>query len=128
MLLSPLHPLLSPLSAPSPPHLSFHNKSIIIYISSNYVTLQSPASPAAPSPNANEEETFESLYLRQMTKEFADDIDAVRQAPDFHGQASLDVLVAALKQGVEVYPEEFREEYMRVWRQGGGGGEVRNAM
>lgn len=50
--------------------------------------------------------------MKQITREFADDIDTIRQAPDFQGQASLDILIGALQQGVEIYPLEWRENAM----------------
>lgn len=55
-------------------------------------------------------ENFEDFYLQQITKEFADDIDKIRQASDFK-ESSLPVLVAALKQGATIYTEEERRDY-----------------
>lgn len=55
-------------------------------------------------------DSFEDFYLKQITKEFADDIDIIRQASDFK-ESSLTVLVAALKQGATIYTEEERRDY-----------------
>ena len=54
---------------------------------------------------------FESFYLQQVTTEFADDLDKIRNANDF-GEKSLPMLVAALKQGVGMYSEEERRKVM----------------
>jgi ribosome assembly protein 3 len=54
---------------------------------------------------------FESFYLQQVTTEFADDLDKIRNASDF-GEKSLSVLVAALKQGTSTYTEEERRKVM----------------
>lgn len=56
-------------------------------------------------------DNFEDFYLQQITKEFADDIDKIRQAGDFK-ESSLPVLVAALKQGATIYTEEERRDYI----------------
>lgn len=55
-------------------------------------------------------DSFEEVYLRQITHEFADDIDKIRQASDFK-EKSLLVLVAALKQGATIYTEEERRDW-----------------
>lgn len=60
-------------------------------------------------------DSFEDFYLQQITNEFADDIDKIRQASDFK-ESSLPVLVAALKQGATLYTEEER----RDWGEGRG--------
>ena len=51
---------------------------------------------------------FESLFLRQATKEFADDIDKLRKAGDFTDK-SVPILVDALKQGASLFNEEERK-------------------
>lgn len=48
---------------------------------------------------------FDSWYLRQMTGEFADDLDRMRGANDFT-DASLPVLIQALKECAATYTEE----------------------
>ncbi|MCJ1477125.1 hypothetical protein MMC13_005796 [Lambiella insularis] len=65
--------------------------------------LQMP--PAAPT-------TFESLYLQAVTREFADDIDKVRNASDFR-ESSLPILIDALRQGAAIYGNDERERVMR---------------
>jgi hypothetical protein len=47
-------------------------------------------------------EAFEAYYLRQITAEFADELDALRAADDF-GDAALPVLITALKQGTHAF-------------------------
>ena len=54
---------------------------------------------------------FESFYLQQVTTEFADDLDKIRNARDFN-EKSLGVLIAALKQGASMYSEEERRKVM----------------
>lgn len=56
---------------------------------------------------------FESFYLQQVTTEFADDLDKIRNASDF-GEKSLSVLIAALKQGTSIYTKEERRKVMGV--------------
>ncbi|MCJ1399301.1 hypothetical protein MMC11_002503 [Xylographa trunciseda] len=59
--------------------------------------------------------TFESFYLQAVTREFADDIDKVRNASDFK-DSSLPILIEALRQGVGIYGEEERERVMSRWK------------
>ena len=56
-------------------------------------------------------QTFEQWYLRQVTKEFADDLDKIRQSKDF-SESSLPMLIFALKQGAELLSEEERARIM----------------
>lgn len=65
---------------------------------------QQPPSSDAPA-------DFETFYLQQVTREFADDLDKLRNASDFN-EKSLSVLVAALKQGAKLYSEEELENIM----------------
>ena len=51
------------------------------------------------------EARFEEYYMRQLTSEFGDDLNAVRQARDF-GEKSLPMLVKALRQGVNIFDTE----------------------
>ena len=46
---------------------------------------------------------FTSFYLQQATKEFAEDLDKVRSADDFKGDA-LQLLIQALQQGTALFP------------------------
>ena len=50
-------------------------------------------------------EKFTSHYLQRITTEFSEDLDKIREADDFNGNA-LQILVHALKQGTEVWGEE----------------------
>ncbi|KAI9809638.1 MAG: hypothetical protein M1825_000070 [Sarcosagium campestre] len=59
-------------------------------------------------PDKQIEADFKKLYLRKITSELSDDLDAVRDAPDFSDK-SLGVLIEALQQGSNVFsPEEQR--------------------
>ncbi|KAK0937179.1 hypothetical protein LTR29_011295 [Friedmanniomyces endolithicus] len=57
---------------------------------------------------ANPEQAFEDFYLRQVTKEFANDLDKLRAANDFHGTGSIALLVGALRQGTACFGTEER--------------------
>ena len=78
----------------------------IILESTNTHLLTDPYQNSDPP---KEKESFESYYLRQITNEFADDIDKIRNAPDFT-EKSVHVLVDALKQS----GAHFTEEQQRV--------------
>jgi len=54
------------------------------------------------------EQAFEAFYLKQSTKEFAEDLEKLRTANDFRGQRSVELLVGALKQGTATFPKEER--------------------
>ena len=54
------------------------------------------------------QESFESYYLKQVTAEFADDIDKIRNASDFN-ERSVPVLIQALKQSAANFTEEEKE-------------------
>lgn len=58
---------------------------------------------------------FDSFYLQQLTIEFADDLDRLRNANDFN-EDSLPVLIEALKQTAKVYTEEEKEKVMKYSR------------
>lgn len=47
-----------------------------------------------------------------MTAQYANDLDKVRQAPDFKA-SSVPVLVKALRQGAELFSEQDKEVVMR---------------
>lgn len=51
------------------------------------------------------EAKFEEYYMRQLTTEFGDDLNAVRLSKDF-GDNSLPMLVRALRQGVNIFNAE----------------------
>ncbi|KAK0290538.1 hypothetical protein LTR91_009434 [Friedmanniomyces endolithicus] len=56
----------------------------------------------------NPEQAFEDFYLRQATKELANDLDKLRAANDFHGTESIALLVGALRQGTACFGVEER--------------------
>ncbi|KAL1305985.1 hypothetical protein AAFC00_004120 [Neodothiora populina] len=53
------------------------------------------------------EGAFDAYYLRQITKEFAEDLDKVRSAADFKN-TSIPMLVDALKQGRTCFTQNDR--------------------
>ena len=55
----------------------------------------------------NTEQAFNDFYLRQATKEFANDLDKLRSASDFNAR-SVPMLVGALKQGGACFTKEER--------------------
>ena len=58
------------------------------------------------------EEDFESYYIKRVTAEFADDIDKLRNAPDF-SEHSVPVLIQALKQASKGFSDEEKEKVMK---------------
>ena len=63
---------------------------------------------SSPTPK----EGFESYYIRRVTAEFADDIDKLRNAPDFR-ETSVPVLIEALKETSRGFSEEEKEKVMK---------------
>ena len=57
-------------------------------------------------------EDFESYYMKRVTAEFADDLDKLRNAPDF-GEQSVPILIQALRQGAKGFSEEEKEKIMK---------------
>jgi ribosome assembly protein 3 len=55
------------------------------------------------------EQAFEDFYLKQATKEFANDIDKLRSAPDFN-ERNVPILIRALRQGTACFSEEERRK------------------
>lgn len=47
---------------------------------------------------------FTDYYLQRATKEFAEDLDKIRTAGDFKGDA-LPLLIGSLSQGMSVFPK-----------------------
>ncbi|KAI4228251.1 MAG: hypothetical protein L6R36_001754 [Xanthoria steineri] len=74
---------------------------------------QQQPDPANNNNNNQPEGTddFESFYLQQVTAEFADDLDKLRDASDFTDK-SMPVLIEALKDTARTYSEEEKEEVM----------------
>ncbi|KAI4186569.1 MAG: hypothetical protein LQ348_004203 [Seirophora lacunosa] len=54
---------------------------------------------------------FESFYLKQVTAEFADDLDKLRNASDFN-EKSVPILIDALKATAGVYSEGDKAKVM----------------
>lgn len=73
------------------------------------------------SKRKNPDQTFDDFYLRQATKEFANDLEKLRSAGDFHGEKSVGMLIEALRQGNACFGVEERR---RIGGVGGGGGGV----
>ncbi|EGS19427.1 uncharacterized protein CTHT_0048870 [Thermochaetoides thermophila DSM 1495] len=69
------------------------------------------APPSQKSATKTDEQVaaqFTSYYLQRATKEFAEDLDRVRNADDFKNEA-LPILINALQQGTRMFsPEEQR--------------------
>lgn len=63
-------------------------------------TKQQPLSP---------EQAFEEFYLRQATKEFSNDLDKLRSAPDFK-ESSVPILIEALRQGTACFSADERRK------------------
>ncbi|TIA03210.1 hypothetical protein D6C82_02081 [Aureobasidium pullulans] len=64
--------------------------------------------PSGPQVAESEaEDAFTSFYLRQMTTEFAEDLDKIRSAGDFNDK-SLGLLISALRQGRECFDRHDR--------------------
>ncbi|KAK3620966.1 hypothetical protein LTR56_022784 [Elasticomyces elasticus] len=59
---------------------------------------------------ADPEQAFEDFYLKQATKEFANDLDKLRAAGDFNATKSVPLLVAALRQGTACFGKEERRK------------------
>lgn len=53
------------------------------------------------------QQAFDDFYLKQVTKEFANDLDKLRSASDFRGQ-SVAVLIEALRQGRACFTSDER--------------------
>ncbi|MCJ1308610.1 hypothetical protein MMC25_002263 [Agyrium rufum] len=66
---------------------------------------QGESDVATLTPTANEAQSFDSWYLQAVTKEFADDIEKIRNAKDFKAD-SLPILIYALQQGASLYTDE----------------------
>ena len=66
-----------------------------------------PATSPPPPKILSPEEAYDEFYLRQATKEFANDLDKLRSASDFRA-GSVDVLVKALGQGRACFTADER--------------------
>ncbi|KAI5361213.1 Putative ribosome-assembly protein [Septoria linicola] len=63
---------------------------------------------AQKQPKQDSEKVFEEFYLRQATREFANDLDKLRSAGDFNAK-SVPLLIAALKQGSGCFSVDERK-------------------
>jgi ribosome assembly protein 3 len=73
---------------------------------------EAPTSPplekTASQASKQAQEDFSAIYLRKIAAEFADDLDKVREAPDFKA-SSVPMLIHALKQGESLFSVEERK-------------------
>jgi ribosome assembly protein 3 len=83
-------------------------------------TSEVTTSPSKPSENAEISAAFTKFYMQRATVEFAEDLDAVRNAGDFNGDA-LEILVHALQQGTKGFSEAEKRRVVG----GGEGDELR---
>lgn len=54
------------------------------------------------------QEAFTAHYMATLAAEFAEDLDKIRSARDFKGEASLEILLDALRQGTTSYSADER--------------------
>jgi ribosome assembly protein 3 len=71
-----------------------------------------PSTSSKPSKDAEVSTAFTQFYMQRATVEFAEDLDAVRNAGDFNGDA-LEILVHALQQGTNGFTEEEKRRVVR---------------
>ncbi|KAI0382603.1 ribosome-assembly protein 3-domain-containing protein [Hypomontagnella monticulosa] len=62
-------------------------------------------------------EEFTSYYLQQSTKEFAEDLDKIRGADDFKGDA-VAMLVKSLRQGTSLFSAADQKRVLDTRRPG----------
>jgi ribosome assembly protein 3 len=65
------------------------------------------AKPTQPI-DAQISEAFSKYYMQKVTEEFAEDLDAIRNADDFHDNA-VPLLVNALQQGTSIFSSEDKK-------------------
>lgn len=53
------------------------------------------------------DQQFEEFYMQQVTKQFGDDLDKLRQSKDFN-EKSLVLLIDALQQGTNIFDRDQR--------------------
>ncbi|KAI6082796.1 ribosome-assembly protein 3-domain-containing protein [Hypoxylon rubiginosum] len=58
-------------------------------------------------------QSFTSYYLQQSTKEFAEDLDKIRNADDFKGDA-VAMLVKSLQQGTTLFSAADQERVIKA--------------
>ena len=81
------------------------------FLSSNAIKKKRSYS-IVPQPSPPPKEDLESYYMKQITAEFADDIDKLRNAPDF-SERSVPILIQALKQCSKGFNDEDKEKIMK---------------
>lgn len=54
------------------------------------------------------QEAFTAHYMSTLATEFAEDLDKMRSSRDFKGEASLEILLDALRQGTTTYSADER--------------------
>jgi ribosome assembly protein 3 len=59
------------------------------------------------------EKAFEEFYLRQVTKEFANDLDRLRSAGDFNAK-SVPLLISALKHGTACFSQDEKRKVVEA--------------
>ncbi|KAI1136330.1 ribosome-assembly protein 3-domain-containing protein [Hypoxylon sp. FL0543] len=65
---------------------------------------------------------FTSYYLQQSTKEFAEDLDKIRSADDFKGDA-VPMLIKSLQQGTTLFSAADQERVVEAQKSRGSGKE-----
>ncbi|KAF2170696.1 hypothetical protein M409DRAFT_19511 [Zasmidium cellare ATCC 36951] len=79
-------------------------------------TTPTPPSTTTTKPNnAKVDNLFQTFYLHRTTQEFANDLDKLRSASDFHGERSVQMLVRALGNGVVCFGEGERGRVVAGW-------------
>lgn len=63
---------------------------------------------------------FEEYYMRLITTEFADELDAIRRAGDF-SESSLPMLVRHIRQGAEVFELDEKRVVVEAEKRASGG-------
>ncbi|KAK4464243.1 ribosome assembly protein 3 [Cladorrhinum samala] len=74
--------------------------------SSSSSSFSSSPEPAPRKTDDQVQSEFTSYYLQRATKEFAEDLDKVRNADDFKADTAVQMLVAALQQGTGMFSLE----------------------
>jgi len=67
-------------------------------------------------------EEFRAYYLQQSTKEFAEDLDKIRSADDFKGDA-LPMLIESLQQGTSMFSAADQKRAVDARRSSAGKGD-----
>jgi len=85
-------------------------------------TIDAPSQPATNTTKPKDlGAEFDAFYLRQLTLEFGNDLEKLRQAPDFK-DSFVPVLVKALRQGSSLFSESEKKLVLGI----GGGGSLQS--